>query len=180
MLRARVIPTLTLPLKGGRNKSGFSLIEVLVVLVIIGVVVAAVTFSIHVKNNGQAVRSAANIVRSRLLYAEQQAVIQSATLGVAFTQKGYQFYRLVDNTDQAQFTWQVVTAQQALSFQSWPHEIRLSLSLPNEPNALIPNHLPQAPVIVFAASGTITPFMLMIGHYKIVGKYSGEVIISEP
>jgi general secretion pathway protein H len=179
MLRARVTSILNFPLKGGRNKNGFSLIEVLVVLVIIGVVVAAVTFSIHVKNNGQAVRSAANIVRSRLLYAEQQAVIQSATLGVAFTQDGYQFYRLVDNTDQAQFTWQVITHQQALNFQPWPHEVKLSLTLPNEPNALIPNQLPKAPMIVFAASGTITPFTLMIGHYKIVGKYSGEVTISE-
>ena len=153
---------------------GFTLLELLIVLVIIGVVIAAVTWSISNSGNGQKVRSAANILRARLVFAEQQAITQATTVGFAISQQGYQFYHL---SEQSPVTWATITKQQALKFHAWAGDFEIILSLPNNPNALVPNTLPGQPVIVFTPSGGVTPFTLRLDNFVIKGKNNGEITI---
>ena len=156
---------------------GFTLLELLIVLVIIGVVIGAVALSIHNSDSGQKVRSAANILRARLLFAEQQAVVQSTTIGFAVSQQGYQFYRLQDRSSSMQLFWQPIKHQEAMKLQVWPGDFNISLSLPNNPNALVPNTLPERPVIVFNPSGGVTPFTLRLDSFVITGKATGAITI---
>ena len=158
-------------------KKGFTLLELLVVLVIMGVVIGAVALSIHNSGSGQKVRSATNILHARLLFAEQQAITQATTIGFAVSQQGYQFYSLHNKPPQEVFFWQAITHEQALVFQAWSGNFDISLSLPQNPNALVPNKLPEMPVIVFNPSGGVTPFTIRLDNFAIKAKQNGAVTI---
>ena len=144
---------------------GFTLLELLIVLVIIGVVIGAVALSIHNSDSGQKVRSAANILRARLLFAEQQAIVQSTTIGFAVSQQGYQFYRLQEKSPHVQWFWQPIKDRPVMKFQAWSGDFTIGLSLPNNPNALVPNTVPERPVIIFDSSGGVTPFTLRLDSF---------------
>lgn len=165
---------------GHRNNTvpqqGFTLLELLIVLVIIGVVIAAVALSIHNSGSSQQSRSAANIFRARVMYAEQNAIIQSTTIGLAISQQGYQFYRLQNKPPTEVIYWQKAD-DNALRYQSWPSTMNLSLRLPDNPNALIPNQLPQQPMIIFNPSGGVTPFTLKIDHFTVQAKANGVISV---
>jgi general secretion pathway protein H len=157
-----------------RAKNGFTLLELLIVLVIIGVVIAAVALSIRNSGSSQESRSAANIFRARAIYAEQLAIIQATTIGLAVTQEGYQFYDLQSSGATGQVYWQPAT-RQALNYQAWPKSMNLILTLPNNPNTLIPNQLPEQPMIVFNPSGGVTPFTLKIDNFTVSAKENGII-----
>lgn len=159
-----------------RDHTGFTLLELLIVLVIIGVVIAAVALSIHNSGSSQESRSAANIFRSRAMYAEQNAIIQSTTIGLAISQDGYQFYRLQNKAPSEAIYWQKSDVE-ALRYQAWPTSMTLNLSLPDSPNALIPNQLPEQPMIVFNPSGGVTPFTLKIDNFTVRAKSNGVINI---
>lgn len=153
---------------------GFTLLELLIVLVIMGVVIAAVALSMRNSGSSQESRSAANIFRARVSYAQQLALIQSTTIGLAISQQGYQFYQLHSKPPAQVVYWQKST-QRALNFQAWPKAMDLSLQLPNQPNTLIPNELPNQPMIVFNPSGGVTPFTLQIDKFTVAAKANGVV-----
>ncbi len=157
--------------------NGFTLLELLIVLVIIGVVIGAVALSIHNSDNGQKVRSAANILRARLLFAEQQAIVQSTVIGFAVSQQGYQFYRLQDKLPQMKLLWRPIKHEAALKFQTWSGDFNIALALPNNPNALVPNTLPEHPVIIFDSGGGVTPFTLRLDSFVIKSKANGTISI---
>ena len=75
------------------SNKGFTLIEIMVVIVIIGVVVSFITLAI---NNGgstpQLQQEEAQRLASLLTLANQEAILQAKELGVAFTSEGYRFY----------------------------------------------------------------------------------------
>jgi len=156
---------------------GFTLLELLIVLVIMGVVIAAVTLSIENSHHGQRARSATNILRARMVFAEQQAIVQATTIGLAISQQGYQFYRLTDQLKSITSTWEAIKQEQVLKFHSWEGDFDISLSLPQQPNALVPNNLPDQPMIVFTPSGSVTPFTLRLNGFMIIAKRNGEITV---
>lgn len=158
---------------------GFTLIEILIVVVIIGVVIAAVALSINNSDRGQAAKTATNLLRARMLFAQERALIKSSTIGLAISQQGYQFYTYENTPPQEVMYWQKITDPKALAYQTWPKSFTLNLSLPNIANAAIPNQLPQQPMIVFNPGGGTTPFTLHINGFKIVGHANGEIDIAQ-
>jgi general secretion pathway protein H len=156
------------------KKNGFTLIEILVVLVIIGIVVAAATLAISKFPRGQDARTTANILRSRMLAAEEQAVVQSVSIGFAMSQAGYQFYQLNTRAD-GTTTWQVMTTPATFTFQKWPRFLPLQLDLPPNTNVFIADDFPPQPNIVFDPSGGITPFILHLNKFTLEGKLDGTI-----
>ncbi|MSP53364.1 MAG: type II secretion system protein GspH [Gammaproteobacteria bacterium] len=156
------------------KKNGFTLIEILVVLVIIGIVVAAATLAINKFPRGQDARTTANILRARLLTAEEKAVVQSVSIGFAVSQQGYQFYQLNTQADGTS-TWQVMTTPAPFTFQKWPSFLSVQLDLPPTPNVLIANDFPPQPNIMFDPSGGVTPFILHLNKFTLEGKLDGTI-----
>ena len=155
---------------------GFTLIEILVVLVIIGVVIAAVTLAINKFPRGQDARTTANILRARMLTAEEQAVVQSVSIGFGLSKQGYQFYQL---TTQANGTtsWSVITTPATFAWQKWPMFLTVQLDLPPNPNVLLTDDLAPQPNIVFDPSGGVTPFVLHLNKFTVEGKLDGTIIV---
>lgn len=162
-----------------RENRGFTLLELLIVLVIIGVVIASVTLVLRDSNLRSEARSTANILRARMMYVEQQAAIQSTVIGFAISQHGYQFYRLQQSTDLQKPQWQVIEDEQALAYQSISSSLDLRLSLPGNPNALISSTPPKAPMIIVNPSAGITPFTLTINGLSLIAKANGEVVLEK-
>jgi general secretion pathway protein H len=152
---------------------GFTLIELLIVLVIIGVVITSLTLAVGNSGRGQAIQSAANILRARLMFAEQEAIIESTTIGFAMSQTGYQFYRVDNSVDV--LSWQAMLKDDVLTYQAWPAKVTLQLQLPDNPNALVPTDLPAQPMIVFTPSGSVTPFTLKLNGFELQGTANGDI-----
>lgn len=74
-----------------RNFSGFTLIEVMVVMVIIAILVTIVSLSLKGDRTGEALEEEAKRLTALLNLLREEAVIRNQTLGLALTQEGYMF-----------------------------------------------------------------------------------------
>ncbi|NJO14429.1 MAG: type II secretion system minor pseudopilin GspH [Thioploca sp.] len=111
--------TLIYPLKG------FTLIEIMVVLIIIGVVLSFVTLSVGNGRQTQQLQQEAQRLASLLTLASQEAILQAKELGVAFTPEGYRFYEW-----QGQTKWQALNNDDLFYPRILPPTIRLVFILP--------------------------------------------------
>ena len=107
-----------------RKSTGFSLLELIIVLVIIGVLVAAVTLSIS-DNRGDQLRLEARRLAARIALARDEAILTNQEFGLEITKDGYQF--LVLNDDR----WQVVESfgERQLIQQKLPENMLIQLEV---------------------------------------------------
>lgn len=75
------------------DNSGFTLIEVMVVIVIIGVMASMIVVSVTLGDPQRELRTEADRLRTVLALAAEEAVIQQVELGAEFTESGYRFLK---------------------------------------------------------------------------------------
>ncbi|MES1954397.1 type II secretion system minor pseudopilin GspH [Salinisphaera hydrothermalis] len=78
------------------STSGFTLIEVLVVLVIIGIVLTFATLSVNPSGPGDRLDTAAQRLLALAQDAADEAILSSQTIGLQIGDQGYRFIRLTD------------------------------------------------------------------------------------
>jgi general secretion pathway protein H len=76
-----------------RRPAGFTLIEVMVVIVIIGVMATMIVVSVTLGDPQRELRTEAERLRTVLALAAEEAVIQQVELGAEFTESGYRFLK---------------------------------------------------------------------------------------
>lgn len=151
---------------------GFSLLEMLLVLVILGVLYGIASVSLSaVKANP--IEQAANEFNAVLRLAQNEAVVSSRVLGMVIDQKGYEFFEQT-----APKQWQMIrlTKQERYEFdpiikvQLYLDEIPVILPEyvePSELDKLFNNEeSPRQPQIVFLPTGEMTPFGFAWMHAK--------------
>ncbi|MEW6221065.1 MAG: prepilin-type N-terminal cleavage/methylation domain-containing protein [Thermodesulfobacteriota bacterium] len=84
-----------------RCRPGFTLLETVAVLLLLGVLAAAV-LSRFSGDTGFEASAEWDLLRSRLRYAQSLAMSSDMIWGVGFTSDSYQLYQVVDNAPQAQ------------------------------------------------------------------------------
>jgi len=165
-------------------KNGFTLIEVMVVLIIIGIVTTFAVLAIGDAGQGRRIQAFASKLTHTIQLAQEQAILQHTVIGLQFSSNGYQFYRY--DKSQQKNQWQPLTTSSLFAFQKTPDYIELNIKI--DEKTILPTDVLgklSSPTIVLSSNGNITPFILKLGKrdelplYQISGKFSGQVNFSQ-
>jgi general secretion pathway protein H len=162
-----------------RAMLGFTLIEILMVIVIISIL-SGIALLRMTRNQQKQLGYFANSLSHSITLAEQEAMLQSVTLGLAFTATSFQFFHY---QTKKKCHWQALT-DKIYGLHYLPDNTQITLKIQNK-IALLEGH----PQIIIAMSGEVTPFTLLMGKkgqkptYQIIGdensKISSQLIHAE-
>ena len=176
-----------------RRSAGFTLLELMVVLVLIGIIFSFAVLSLGGDSIADLMEQESRRLATLLELAGDEAVLRGEELAVNFTEDGYEFLVLLNNN------WQAPDDDPLLKAYKMPAEIELRLEVEGEPPEL--NNLAGAsdddkdageddsesliPQVFILSSGEMTPFsvtfMSLQSNYRyhldvsLLGKVSREV-----
>jgi general secretion pathway protein H len=168
-----------------RRHGGFTLLEILAVIVIIGITVSFASLSLSSRAVDERLASEADRLLALLKLSADEAVVQGEEIGLLVAGDGYAFYHLEDNT------W-TAYPEGPLRERSLPDGMRLYLASDGREEVQLP--LPQdndrnaqtkkkqtEPQILMLSSGELTPFVLELRadhlpvYYRAEGKITGQI-----
>ncbi len=148
---------------------GFTLIEILVSIVVIGILMSAVMLSFRVTSGEETLRDEARRLMSLVELAQDDAMLQGREFGLEFTTVAYRFVEYDPYTNQwAEFVndnyLQYWSLPENIEFQLFLEDQRVLLDLQHEPidngNASNQPNEAYAPHLLIFSSGDATPFEL--------------------
>lgn len=176
------------PISQGMEKSsGFTLIEILIVMVIIGIITATTLFSIGDGGQKRRIEAAANTLQSALLLAQTQAILTSSVVGFQAKKHSYAFYLFTTAPDRESqrlnAAWVRINNSTTLSRHTVPNSISLSLSVSDNLFKKIQDFKnddsSDQPQVLILPSGGFTAFTLTLGDkrnaYVLKGNIAGNL-----
>lgn len=120
---------------GARRGAGFTLLEILIVIVIIGVIVSMATLSVNVLGRDSQVEDQAKRFWAVLQQAKEEAEIQSMTIGIYVSAEAYEFLRF----DPRQNLWIPISDDKLYATRRLPEELRFRLWMDSREVVLKPD-----------------------------------------
>jgi len=169
----------------GLLQAGFSLLELLVVVAIIGIVAGAVVLSIHITGPDRQIEHEVDRLRGVIDLLHEEALLQSHDFGVLFTQTGYRFYVY----DYAKLAW----AERPDDRLFAPHDLTVPLTFAlslEDRDVKLPKSLDSkeiekpVPQVMILSSGELTPFTASVyrdrgrGHFDLTGALDGTLEVA--
>lgn len=159
-----------------RNQVGFTLLEILVVLILLGIILSVAVLSVGGSKEREIEQEVQRMVQLIHL-AKEEAILNQQELAVKFSPNAYEFLRL-ENEDWIPYTDNRLFYQREFGEE---YELRLlqdgiSVSLQEE----------DAGRILLLSSGEMTPFELYFGlfnsesRYHLIGNALGEITVENP
>ena len=152
-------------LHGGSR--GFSLIEILVVIVIVGIVMSIAILSVTLAGGDSQLREEAQRIVSLVEVARDESLLQGREFGLEFMQNGYRFVEFDPLTRQ----WTEIIGDDTLRLRALPEELELELFiedrrvvLRDDPASMTsenedrPGVERYAPHVLIYSSGDLSPF----------------------
>ena len=169
-----------------RYRGGFSLIELLVVVVIIGVFAGAAVLSIGVVGSDREIEREVFRLRTLLELLHEEAVMQNRDYGVLFSESGYRFY-IYDNE---RLLWFEPVDDRFLAARELEQPLSLGLALEDRDVTLEIEFEPEAleepaPQVTLLSSGEVTPFEVEFyrdlngGRFVLSAELDGSLDVSE-
>ncbi len=134
--------------------TGFSLIELLVVLVIIGIIISFAMLAAGDFGQSRRVQATAEALKQTISLVEQQAILANQTYALAVNNKGYRFYQWARD-EHKHWHWQQVTGNKLLTFHAWPKVTTIRLQ-----KKVAASQQRQANFIMIDVQGNLNPFRL--------------------
>ena len=158
--------------------AGFSLIELLVVVVIIGVFAGAAVLSIGVVGNDREIERETFRLRTLLELIREESVMQSRDYGILFSETGYRFYIY----DTERLLWFEPIEDRFLAVRQLVDPIVMELSFEGRVISLDTQFNEEGleepkPHVVLLASGEVTSFQVAFYRELNGGRY---LLNSEP
>ncbi len=154
---------------------GFSLIEILVVLVIIGLLASTVVLTLPDRDD--VLREQVHRFAARVNMVSQEGVVANRPMGLAISHSGYAFFRYQDGR------WQELADDRMFGSETWNavgtisierDQERLTRSTPGDDASLLPT-------ILFEPTGQSTPFVVSFSNheerYDVIGNSRGETVV---
>jgi general secretion pathway protein H len=150
-----------------RPARGFTLVEILVVIVIIGIVASMATLAIGVLGRDREVEEQTRRFWAVLQQAREEADLQSLDIGVFVSDNAYEYLRF----DQRQGAWQPIYDDKLYERRELPEGLRFRLWLEGREIVMKSGEVDRSdkdedkkypPQIAVLSSGEIAPFELRI------------------
>jgi len=169
-----------------RRDEGFSLLELLVVVTIIGVFVGATVLSLGVLGSDRELEREVLRFRSLVDLLREEAVMEGRDYGILFSETGYRFYIY----DYTRLIWLDPIGDNFLRAYQLREPLTLSLALEDRQLVLDREFgseiLEQPePHVVILASGEMTPFSAAFfreingGRFMLTGELDGSLEVSQ-
>ena len=165
---------------------GFSLIELLVVVTIIGIFAGAAVLSLGILGSDRELEREAFRFRSLVDLLVEEAVMESRDYGLMFSESGYRFYIY----DYQQLIWLDPIGDRFLAEYQLREPLTMALSLEDREVVLEAGFDPELledpePQVLILASGEITPFEAEFyrepngGRFVLTAGLDGSLELSE-
>jgi len=143
----------------GHRASGFTLLEVLVVVIIIGIITSMAVVSTRVLGGDHEMDREARRLQAVLGQAREDAMLEGRDVGLRIDALGYDFLRYDGRNER----WDTVTEDPLLRERLFPEGMSAGLWLESRrvqlPERSLPNErAPASPQVVVLASGDLVPF----------------------
>lgn len=138
----------------GKN-NGFTLIEILVVLVLVGLLAALAVFTMGGNSQQREMKKEVRELYLLMQTASEQAVLNNKELGLLFEDNGYQFVAFQDATGE----WKA-TGERIFQARDFPDWIEATRFIESDAPRLASAEDKLRPDLVFFSSGETTPFEL--------------------
>ena len=136
--------------------AGFTLLEVLVVVVIIGVVAAGLLLSVSLTGRDRDLEKESDRLFALFNYAREQAELQTREYGVLFADDGYEFVTYDARRD----AWRTVFEDDALIARKLPDGLGVKLTVEARPVVLTrtADATDKKPQVMIFSNGDLTSF----------------------
>jgi general secretion pathway protein H len=160
------------------SSAGFTLLELLVVVAIIGLLSAAVALSWRAVGNDQEMEQETGRLRGMIDLLREEALMQSRDYGLMFTETGYRFYVF----DYRELKWVEPQTDRLLE----PHALRPLLSMalvldgrevPLDPDFESQDIENAEPQVMLLSSGEVTPFEIEMRRDDVRGRFELTVAL---
>jgi len=144
--------------------SGFTLMELLVVLLIIGLMTATIVLAVTVTGRDREVEEESKRVFALLNYAREQAELQTRELGLFCDEHGYEFLL----HDPRRALWRSIDEDESLRARKLPHGLELGLRVEGRQVVLDgaskkeKKEEERMPHVMLFSNGDMTPFELTV------------------
>ncbi len=137
-----------------RPQGGFTLLEILVVLVIIGILTSMAVLSIG-DRRGDILQDESRRILALIALAREEAILEGREYGLGLWRGHYQFYEL----DEEKSEWNPIAADSHLRPRELPETLDLLLEIENQ-EVILDAKAPDKPQILILSSGETTAFRL--------------------
>lgn len=143
-----------------RALAGFTLVEILVVVVIIGILAAAMLLTVSLTGKDRELEKESTRLVDLFKYTHEQAELQTREYGVMFQDDGYQF--LVYDTHRA--LWRDVFEDDALAERKLPDGLTVKLTVDGRPVVLKrpKDAADRTPQVMVFSSGELSTFSVTL------------------
>jgi general secretion pathway protein H len=137
--------------------AGFTLIEMLVVVVIIAIISLGIVLSLSVVGRDRELEKESDRLLALLTYAREQAELQTREYGVMFQEDGYEFL----SYDVHRAAWRSVLGDDALAARRLPDGLGVRLSVEARPVVLRrpKDAADKTPQVMIFSNGDLTSFV---------------------
>jgi general secretion pathway protein H len=143
-----------------RPPAGFTLIEMLVVVFIIGIIAAGVLLSVSITGTDHELQTESERLATLMNYARDEAEMQTRELGLACSASGYEFFAFDPRTA----LWGGIPEDDALRARTLPAGLTLKLNVEGHDIVFKPPNKtdPKKPDVMIFSNGDLSAFELTV------------------